>query len=73
VQHTESNWGYLLTAARYFGTFGPPDLPRKLVLGGHVTMAPRNAGSSMDPDVIDHWLADYAARAEFDAVRLAQL
>jgi hypothetical protein len=73
MQHTEGNRGYFQSAASYFGHFGPPQSPRKLVLTVRVTMVRLQAESALDADVVSHWLAEYAARAQFDAARDEQL
>ncbi len=73
MQHTESNRGYFQSAAGYFGNYWSPQSPRKLVLGGRVTMVRQVAVSALDDEVVDHWLAEYAARAQFDAPREEQL
>jgi hypothetical protein len=70
---TESNREYFLSAANYFGNYGPPRFPRRLVLEGRVTMARQQPDSKFDPDVVSHWLAEYAARAQFESLREQQL
>jgi serine/threonine protein kinase HipA of HipAB toxin-antitoxin module len=73
MQHSESTQGFFQPAANYFGNYGPPLSPRKLVLGSRVTMARKLPPPALDADVVSHWLAEYAARAQFDALREEQL
>jgi hypothetical protein len=73
MMHTESSRGCFSSAASYFGNYGPPQRPRSLMLGGRVTMVRQLPAPAFDQDVVDHWLAEFAARAQFDALREEQL
>jgi hypothetical protein len=71
MQDTESNHAYFQSAVRHHGYLGPQS-PRQPVLTARVTMA-REQPEACDPEVVSHWLAEFAARAQFDALRHEQL
>jgi hypothetical protein len=63
----------LSPAPSYFGDFGPTQNVHTSSLACRVrtTLPPAQPEFSMD--VVEHWLAEFAARAQFDAARYAAL
>jgi hypothetical protein len=61
------------SAPSYFDALGPAQILRNSAPACHLTITAPPSQPELAMDVVEHWLAEFAARALFDAARYAVL